>query len=206
MRIGDGGVHRNCHFYRALEENQLNLPDPKPLPQSNDPVFIDQHQDPVPFVFVADDAFPLGIHCMKPFPQTALTQRKRVFNYRTSRKRRISENTFGIWVNRFRVFTTKMVLSPEKATIITLATLALHNMLRDISADTYTPDGFIDMETDDGEVQLGSWREESLIDFVLHDLPVNKSNRASASAEYVREVFADHFYGPGQVPWQWKMI
>ena len=43
--------------------------------------------------------------------------------------RQISENIFGIWGSRFRVFTTVMALSPEKAVTITLATVALHNML-----------------------------------------------------------------------------
>ena len=47
-------------------------------------------------VFVADDAFPLTKHCMKPYGRKNLSDEKRVFDYRCSRFRRISENTFEI--------------------------------------------------------------------------------------------------------------
>ena len=98
----------------------------------------------MPFVFAADDAFSLTINCIKPYPQTGLTDAECIFSYRLSRYRRISENTFGIWVNRFRVFYSRMCISPEKATYVTLATIALHNMLRIKSRDSYTPPGYID--------------------------------------------------------------
>ena len=206
-RISDGGVYRNSHFYRAIEENKLNLPDPTPLPLSNDPAYFDQSYEAIPYVFLGDDAFPLGIHCMKPYAQQGLTPRKIIFNYRLSRVRRITENAFGIWVNRFRVFTTKMCPHPDKATTITLASLVLHNMLREMSKDSYAPDGYLDEEMDGGEYTNGNWRNENLGQFLLHGLTPNRSNnRASQSAEYVREVLTDHFWGPGQIPWQWKMI
>ena len=130
-RITDGGVFRNSYLCKALDNGSLNLPDPKPLSFSHSPEWAhEQCTEPIPFVFVGDDAFPLSDHCMKPYPRTNLTLRKRVYNYRLSRFRRCSENAFGIWVNRFRVFTAKIHLSPEKATAITLASLLLHNMLR----------------------------------------------------------------------------
>ena len=165
-RISDGGVYRHSTFYTAIENNSLNLPDPIPFPKSIDPVWeYDQSARPVPFVFVADDAFPLGIHCMKPFSQSKLTDRNRVFNYRLSRMRHLSENVFGIWVSRFRVFLTTMALSPDKATIITLASIVLHNLLRQTSRHSYTPEGYTDTFEEDGEVIPGSWREEANIDF-----------------------------------------
>ena len=119
--------------------------------------------------------------------------------------RRISENVFGIWVSRFRVFLTRMNLNPEKAVLITLASIVLHNMLCTLSSDSYTPDGFIDCENEAGDVMQGAGREENLVDFV-RQLHRNKSNMASHSAEHIRDIFADHFNGPGQIPWQWKMI
>ena len=156
------------------------------------------------FLSVTDDAFPLGKHCMKPFPQSNLSDRKRFFNYRLSRMRRISENVFGIWGNTFRVFTTTMALEPKKAIDITLATIALHNMLRVESREKYTADGYIDTEEEDGKVTSGDWRTDA-VDFTI-SLPKNKSNRASASAERTRNLLADHFYGPGEIPWQWNML
>lgn len=206
-RISDGGVYRNCFFYRATQENMLGLPPARPLPVSNNPFYNDQDTEPMPYVFLADDAFPLGEHCLKPYSQSGLTPRKRIFNYRLSRMRRVTENAFGIWANRFRVFTTRMCLDPDKATTITLAALVLHNMLRELSSDSYTPEGYIDQETESGDLIEGEWREENVGASVLQDLPSRRSgNKPTKNAENNRDVFADHFWGPGQLPWQWKMI
>lgn len=204
-RISDGGVYRNSFFYRATQENLIGLPADRPLPVSNNPYYNGQETEAVPYVFVGDDAFPLGKHCLKPYSQHNLDSKKRIFNYRLSRMRRVTENAFGIWVNRFRVFTTQMYLNPDKATIITLAALVLHNMLRQLSRESYTPDGFIDFENESGNVVYGNWREENVA--VLKDVPAKRrGNKASKQAENVREVFVEHFWGPGQIPWQWKMI
>ena len=60
---------------------------------------------PVPYALVADDAFPLTRHTMKPYA-TDLNKGspKRVFNYRLSRARRIVENAFWLLVSLFRIF------------------------------------------------------------------------------------------------------
>ena len=137
-RISDGGVHRNSTFYKALENGFLNLPEPVLLPGSDDPQWMfDQCNEPIPYVLVADDAFPLGRRCMKPFPQSNLSDRKRIFKYRLSRIKRVSKNVFGIWGNTFRDFTTTMALEPGKVVVITLATVAVHDMLRMDSKESY---------------------------------------------------------------------
>ena len=115
----------------------------------------DQSDEPFPHVLVADDAFPLGKHCMKPFPESNLSDRNRILNYRLSRMRRISENVFGIWGNTFLIFITTMALEPNKAVNITLATIALHNMLRMESREKYTADGYLDPENEEGNVISG---------------------------------------------------
>ena len=69
-RIRDGGVYRHSSFYNALMSDILNLSDPEPLHKSPDPVWqFDQPDVPISFFFVADEAFPLSINCMKPYPQ-----------------------------------------------------------------------------------------------------------------------------------------
>lgn len=207
-RISDGGVYRNTYLYQALENGDLGLPEPIALPKSADPAYIDHEEEPMPYVFVGDDAFPLGKHCLKPFNRQNLTPRRRIFNYRLSRMRRIVENAFGILANRFRVFITKIYLNPDKATTITLAALVLHNMLRDLSPDSYTPEGFIDEEDEEtGIVTHGTWRQQDLRNAAFRDLQSDRSScRSTHTGSYIREVFADHFFGPGQIPWQWKMI
>ena len=71
-RISDGDVFRNSAFNKGLERYKLNLPDPAPLSTSTDPTWPHEQNDPLSYVFVIDDAFPLGKHCMKPYSQTYL--------------------------------------------------------------------------------------------------------------------------------------
>ena len=94
-RISDGGVFRNTSFYDDIENDMLKLPEPTQLPR-NDGWAWEQDESLLPFVFVGDDAFSLTSYCMKPFPQRNLTDKKRIFNYRLSRFRRVTENAFGI--------------------------------------------------------------------------------------------------------------
>ena len=68
----------------------------------------------MPYVFLADDASPLGKRCLKPYSQSFLTPTKRIFNYRLSRVRRVTENAFGTLTNRFRVLQRKYVWIPSK--------------------------------------------------------------------------------------------
>ena len=67
---------------------------------------------------------------MKPFPVSGLSRAQRVFNYRLSRRRRISENGLGIIGNRRRVFRAPILLPPDKVIALIMVALVLHNFLR----------------------------------------------------------------------------
>ena len=112
--------------------------------------------------------------------------------------RRISKNVFGICSSRFRVFTTAIALSPEKAVTITLATVALHNMLRTKGRLLYTDENALDWENEDGSVTERDWR--SIGANCLVNIPKNKNNHKKKSAEKVRDTFADYFYGSEAIP------
>ena len=122
-RASDGGVWQRSDLKSLLssEANPLNLPDARPLPG---------RVMPVPYVLTGDDAFALTDYLLKPYPQSKMTVEERIFNYRLSRMRRISENGFGILVSRWRIFCTPMLLEPGKVKHIVLAALTLHNLLR----------------------------------------------------------------------------
>ena len=118
-RTSDRGVFRNSAFNNTLERSKWNLTDPAPLPTSTNPTLLHEQNDLLPYVMYSSP--------MTRFPweriawnriQTNLSHRKRLFNYRPSRIRRISENVFGIWSSRFCLFTTAMLLSPEKTVTI----------------------------------------------------------------------------------------
>ena len=102
-RISDGGVLRNTELYRRLNGESISLPPPRQLPVSDDPAWDQSDTLEVPYVIVGDDAFALTKNLMKPYPRNTLNDAERIFNYRLSRFRRISENAFGILSARFRI-------------------------------------------------------------------------------------------------------
>lgn len=199
-RISDGGVFKNSSLYRALEDNSLHIPGPGPLPGSN---------EVTPHVIVADDAFPLKTYIQKPYSRKGLTQEQRIFNYRLSRARRVSENVFGIFANRFRVFMLPMNLVPEKVELVVLACVALHNFLRTKlqGNSVYMPPGFIDTEDRETNREIpGSWRSEPQPQGLL-PISLQGSNHCSANAKAVRDTLCKYFCSEnGEVPWQWAMV
>ena len=117
-RMNDSRIWNKSSLRRAIENRELELPEPRALPY---------RLEKITFVILGDDAFGLKNYMMKPFPQRNLTIEKRISNYRHSRARRISENKFGILANHWRLFHTTIHLSPERATSVTLSVLILHN-------------------------------------------------------------------------------
>ena len=134
-RMSDGGVFKNSAIYFALEINKLNLPDPCRLPLTENDES-EPHSSSVLFVFVADDAFKLMSYCMKLYRRKNMTDAQRIFNYRLSRKRTVTENVFSILVNRFTVFSVRNNLNENNVSIVALVSLSLHNLLHDRSRDT----------------------------------------------------------------------
>ena len=147
----------------------------------------------------------LSSFMMKPYPQKGLTTDRRVFNYRLSRVRRISENGFGILANRWRVFRRPFSLEPEKVKVISLAAITLHNWLRKDSTygRVYIPSESVDTEdTTTGEIREGSWRKDPPTES-WYSLSVTKANNPSEEGKAIREEFNEYFFNEGCVPWQW---
>jgi len=94
----DGGTFAASQFGICLKTGSLGIPEGKPLPGSS---------VAMPHVFVADEAFPLMKHMMRPYPRSKLGPAERVYNYRLSRARRIVQNAFGILAAIGSEFTTE---------------------------------------------------------------------------------------------------
>lgn len=197
-RISDGDVFKNTSFYKKLQKNELNLPENEPLPGRT------LH---LPYVLVADDAFPLTEHIMKPF-KTDLNKGspKRVYNYRLSRGLRIIENTFGLLSSVFRVFRKPIEIKVEDTIVnIVLACVYLHNFLR-VQPDSrqfYSTSGCFDSyDSCTGEIIPGSWREITSGDTGL--IPLRSiPRRPATTATVVREEFMQYFmFEIGSVPFQ----
>ncbi|KAF2889589.1 hypothetical protein ILUMI_16584 [Ignelater luminosus] len=137
----------------------------------------------VPFVILADAAFPLAYNILKPFPFRNITWEQRIFNYRLSRTRRVVENAFGILTNRFRIFLITISLNPDKVRLIVLTCVALHNYLL-----TRKTSNVAEIDIDRrftfkyGPSQQGG-------------------NHATRQAIDTRKEFMAYFNGDGAVPW-----
>lgn len=100
-RIWDGGIFRNKEFYKKVgKTSYLHFPQDKPLPGST---------WPIPYTIVADVAFALSTHTIKPYStDIGKVSPKRVFHYRPSRARCIFLNAFGQLASFSRIFQSRL--------------------------------------------------------------------------------------------------
>lgn len=186
--------YKNTSFFKKLQEGTLHLPANNVLPNTD---------LSLPFVFVADDAFPLHNHILKPYP--GVNEKgsiERIYNYRLSRARRIVENVFGIMTAVFRVLRKPSLLEPQKVQKVVLACVHLHNYLRKSKSSRYiyTHQGSLDSEVK-GVLANGSWRQDSGTTSSL--IPIRKVARKTSSVtKENRQQFAEYFATAGRVPWQ----
>lgn len=196
-RVNDSGIWNKCSLLQGIEDGSIKLPD--------DDYLMDECK--MPYVFLGDDAFALKNFMMKPYPQQNLSADKRIYNYRHSRARRISENLFGILANRWRIYFTIINLEPEIVKDIALSTLILHNMLlkSHSSTNAYRPTSLTDYVNSNGEITEGEWRRDVITGDTFYPLQVPRSgHNAKASAKGIRDNFKDYFVTDGAVSWQWK--
>ena len=99
---------------------------------------------------------------LKLYGGDRLDRCQKIFNYRLSRARRVSENAFGILAAKYGVLQRAIQLSPEKNTLITMTCCYLHNFLRKKSRHYLAP-GTIDWEDVNHEVHAGEWRASETI-------------------------------------------
>ncbi|XP_069832289.1 uncharacterized protein [Dendropsophus ebraccatus] len=188
-RVSDGGVFANSQFAHMLRSNSLSLP-------NNDVTHANLN-----FVFVADEAFPLTSHILKPYPQRLLNRERQIFNYRLARARRVVENAFGIMANRFRVLHTPINLMPHKVDKVVLACCVLHNFLRMNDSNSYSPPAMLDTENlESFEVIPGEWHASGVAMTSLQRQ--QHVGRPSADAVLCRQQYCHFFNGPGAVELQ----
>lgn len=184
-RFSDSNVFNRSSFGKELYSGTLELPAPKPLPGQS---------ELTPFVFVADEAFPLLINLMRPCPGTQLNNNiRKIFNYRLSSARQTVECTFGILASRFRVYRRPFDCKTSLVDDIVKATCVLHNYLR--NGILGKPHNVV------ADIQKNP--------MPVHQLRPLAGNRTRSSKESfnIRENFAAFFVSPaGSVPWQLESV
>lgn len=120
----DSSVMSNSNFYRRIENGSLKLPNETKLPNSN---------IVTPFVFIADEAFPLRNYLMRPFPRRQSQENEKAYyNYRLSRARMTIECAFGIMSSKFRILLKAIETTAKNADHIVKAICMLHNTIIDL--------------------------------------------------------------------------
>ena len=132
-------------------------------------------------------------YLMKPYPQRNLGESKRIYNYRTSRARRVIENVFGILYGRFRIFQSPINMEPEGAVTMVQTCIVLHNMLRKFDQGNLPNEAMEEMTTNVAESRG------------LRRLAPTISRNPSHAAKRVRDEFNEYFMSEGEVPWQRAM-
>ena len=116
----NAGVFKYSSFGRALTDKNLPLPEDASTGES----------EPLPFVFLGDETYPLLKNLIKPYSRRGLDDLKRKFNYRQNRARRVVDCAFGMLTAKWGVLQNTMTITAEHAKTITLACCVLHNFVR----------------------------------------------------------------------------
>lgn len=185
---GDSSVFFRSEFGYSIIDDSIELPE-------------DTHLGSIrlPFVFVADDAFPLVDRIMKPFtpPRRGhLTDAEKIFNYRLSRARRCVENSFGILTAKFICFARPLLCFPERAQKIVSACCVLHNHFLKTNRNSYCPPHFADYYDENGRLVEGAWRTK-VRDMTHLNRTLLRSVRPSEQAKAKREIFKEFFISIG---------
>ncbi|XP_039314630.1 protein ALP1-like [Solenopsis invicta] len=193
-RHSDEGIFKNSVINYRLQHNQLYIPAPTPIITEG---------KAMPYMLVADEAFQLNNFTLRPYPGKTLTNEQRIFNYRLSRARRVVENTFGIMVARWRIFSKIINTSLKTSESIVKACVILHNYCMDKVG--YCSKGFADEFHYNGQLIPGEWRT-MIQNSGIASLRNDSSNTHSRFAAAIREDFKNYFLDEGAVPWQWNLV
>lgn len=172
----DGGVMFHSTFGKRLDTNNLNLPPPAPLPNTN---------TYFPYFFIADPAYPLKANILTPYAgnHLNLTDVQVNFNNELSSVRKVIENVFAIMVRRWQVFIGPIQMQPRNVERVLKATTVLHNYIKSF----------------EDEASIRYMREErfnyptnqALVSFYESELLLS-SARTSEYAHRLRDVYANY--------------
>ena len=184
VNIGaDGSSHDSAVFKTTdlakMTNEEVNLwPPDACLPNTN---------TSFPHFFVADAAFPLSTRIQRPYPGTALSKEKEIYNYRISRARRTIENTFGIFASRWRIFHTTIIAKKSTVRYIVAAAVCLHNFLQ-------TENEYITIESNANRIIPST------------SPTIQGSNYPGRTPLFLRDVLRDYFMTVGAIACQWDKV
>uniref|UniRef100_A0A3P9I7T8 DDE Tnp4 domain-containing protein n=1 Tax=Oryzias latipes TaxID=8090 RepID=A0A3P9I7T8_ORYLA len=160
----DGGIFASSVLGKALRDGTLNVPPPSELPGALELGKVNH----------------VTAYLLRPYLGRRLSTDKRIFNYRLSRARRISENVFG----------KPGSVQPSVVDKVVKAACALCNYLRP-----------------KGEDQNHATEDDHDCEQPLQGFEHCRGQRASVEAQNVRELYKEYFNSPaGEVAWQYEHV
>ncbi|CAH2001834.1 unnamed protein product [Acanthoscelides obtectus] len=164
----DGGTFHYSTLNSLMENGGLHIPPPDNLPGTT----LES-----PYVFLGDEAYPLKIHLMRPFPSRNLNDKNEYFNKRLSRARKCIECAFGILYAKWRIFSKPIETNVEHACLIIKTACLLHNVIRDLEGNDCNSQNY------DTNLTPGA-----------HYADLNRRNNSSSqAARNIRNQFANYF-------------
>lgn len=200
--VGQYGSHNDCSVLanskicHALENSTLGVPSAEKIE------FVDED---MPYYLLGDEIFPLNTWLMKPFPGH-LPEAEQIFNYRHSRARLCIENAFGILASRWRIFQRPMIGNVENIQYWVLSCLCLHNYLRQTENSLYSPHGFVDIPTGNGEIKSGEWRSINVNHNAFQPFNRVRGGSSKFKARRVREALKKYFNEKNVLSWQTEKV
>ena len=135
---------------------------------------------------------------MRPFPKAnphTLPREQSVFNYRLSSARMVVENTFGIFMQRWRLFERKVPLEEDHVDKVVGACVCLHNFL------------MVDKPIAQMYNELNPEARPAARNGIMRNMPRLPGYRSGGDATAIRNIFTDYFNSPqGSVPWQGRRV
>lgn len=180
-REGDSGIFNRSTFGKKISNKTFDFSPPTELPGTD---------NSVPHVIVGDEAFTLQENLMRSYPRknTQNDRRKAIYNYRHSRARRTTENTFGLMATYFIIFHSPIFAKTTTIDSIVVVSCILHNFM--CNEKILAP---IESTIQDTENIICP---PSLISVS------STRSRNNQIAYDIREKFTDFFNGIGRVDWQ----
>lgn len=130
----------------------------------------------LPYVFLANEVFPLSPQLMRAFPGSNLTLEKRTFNSRLTEATQVADDTFDVMLTHFRILRRPITLTSENAVKVVKAVIILHNFfLRHRGKQYY------DAKTDGHILNPGAFSS----------LP-RQGRKHSLEAGFVRDAFTEY--------------
>ena len=176
-RNHDSIIFRSTSLYSKLMENGIASTFTKLIERVK-----------VPFMIIADSAFPHLSWIQKPYTNAVLSEKQCYFNYRLSRARMVVECAYGMLKSRWRVLHRRCDSNNETMKVKTLACIVLHNICIDFGENIPRN---LDLTLNPATQQR---RPRDVIRNLLHMTRSRPTRTSTKSATLIRNALAEKFW------------